>query len=145
MSGYGTVLQLAALLGFWGAYIAHAIFPSTSTLQWQVPVAIQLIPGILLLLGTFIIPETPRFLVDNQRESEAKASLAWLRGAAVEDEEMNDEYEEMVKAAAIGRKLRAGSDGFWKEVRKPNVRRRLGVGVGLMVAQNMVGLNALNY
>jgi hypothetical protein len=28
---------------------------------------------------------------------------------------------------------------------KRGVRRRLVVGVGLMIAQNMVGLNALNY
>jgi len=148
MSGYQTTLQLSALAGFWIAYASNAILPQDSDLQWQIPVAVQLVPGILLLFGMSvgIVPESPVWLAGKERWGEVERSLGWLRGVdgvgeevAVlkkgserrESQEMEDYGEEKVS--------------FWKEALRPAMRRRLGVGIGLMVAQNMVGLNALNY
>lgn len=68
--------------------------------------------------------------------------LAWLRGVKDEEWRVSEEMKGIESAVlAVGR-VRVG---FWREVTTRSVRRRLGVGVGLMVAQNMVGLNALNY
>jgi MFS family permease len=146
MSGYQTILQLSALVGFWGAYASNAIFPSSSSLQWQLPVAIQLFPGILLLLGTLYIPESPRFLAEILREDKAEKALAWLRGIKKGEEwKAGEEMEEVRDAAAVSRRLGERNVSFWVEIVKKGVRGRLVVGVGLMIAQNMVGLNALNY
>jgi hypothetical protein len=145
MSGYQTALQIGALIGFWGAYASHAIFPTTSSLQWGVPVGIQLIPGILLLLGTLIIPETPRFLAEKNRPEESRTALAWLRGLDSRDHELFTEISEIHEAASISKSITPKQKGFLKEIYSKPVRRRLSVGVGLMIAQNMVGLNALNY
>jgi sugar porter (SP) family MFS transporter len=145
MSGYQTILQLSALAGFWGAYASNALFPSSSALQWQIPVAIQLVPGVLLLLGTVFIPETPRFLAEKERFVEAEVSLAWLRGARGEEWRVRGEMQDIEDAARISRVLRERKESFISEVMKKGVRGRLVVGVGLMIAQNMVGLNALNY
>jgi hypothetical protein len=106
MSGYQAILQLCALVGFWGAYASNAIFSSTSSLQWQIPVAVQLIPGIFRLLH---------------------------------------ELDEIREASLINERLSLTKTPFLREVMKKGVRQRLVVGVGLMIAQNMVGLNALNY
>ncbi len=76
MSGYGTVVQLSALVGFWGAFASYSVFPSPNPLQWRVPIAIQLVPGILLVLDTFLIPETPRFRAEKAQFKSAEASLA---------------------------------------------------------------------
>jgi hypothetical protein len=145
MSGYQTILQLSALAGFWGAYASHAVFPSSSALQWQIPVAIQLVPGILLLIGTVFIPETPRFLAEKERFVEAETSLAWLRGVRGEEWRVGGEMRDIEDAARISRVLRERKESFISEVMKKGIRGRLVVGVGLMIAQNMVGLNALNY
>src|SRR3954451_17244172 len=59
MSGYQVVIQATALVGFWAAYAANAMIENAFDLQWQIPVAIQLIPGLVLLLGTLFIPESP--------------------------------------------------------------------------------------
>ncbi|KAL2354349.1 hypothetical protein BJ546DRAFT_1061361 [Cryomyces antarcticus] len=126
MSGYQTALQLSALVGFWGAYASHATFLSSSPLQWQLPVAVQLLPGVFLLLGTFLIPETPRALPPG-------------------DLELERELGEIREAAEASELLQSEKRGFFSEARKRGVRKRLGVGIGLMIAQNMVGLNALNY
>lgn len=145
MSGYQTVLQISGLIGFWGAYASHAIWPETSTLQWQVPVAIQLVPGVLLLLGILLVPETPRYLAQQGQFDEAAVSLARLRGLAEEDDALKIELGDIHEAAALSKSLQAGRESFVKEAIKKNVRKRLFVGIGLMIAQNMVGLNALNY
>jgi MFS family permease len=146
MSGYQTILQLSALAGFWIAFAAHALLPDSSTSQFRIPILAQLIPGILLLLGTFIIPETPRFLAERGRMDEAEISLCWLRGSEGVGSIM-EEMEEIESAAGMARRMRERTEkvGFWREVLKKGVRGRLVVGVGLMIAQNMVGLNALNY
>lgn len=145
MSGYQTALQLAALIGFWGAFASHAIFPSTSALQWELPVGIQLVPGILLLLGTLAIPETPRFLAEKSRHDESENALAWLRCAKPGSFEIASELDDIREAAKLSKFLVAGQQSFFKEAASKGVRKRLFVGIGLMITQNMVGLNALNY
>jgi hypothetical protein len=145
MSGYQTILQLSALAGFWGAYASHSTFPESSALQWQLPTAIQLIPGILLLVGTLFIPETPGFLAEKGRFEDAEKSLVRLRGVKSEEWMVAGEMEEIRDAARVSALLKERKESFFKELLKRGIRKRLVVGVGLMIAQNMVGLNALNY
>jgi sugar porter (SP) family MFS transporter len=145
MSGYQTVVQLSALFGFWGAFASHSIFPSTNPLQWQIPIGVQLIPGILLVLGTVIIPETPRFHAEKAQFQSAEASLSWLRGLDPTDPALTQELAEIREDALASYKIQLKSRSFLVEATKKGVRNRLAVGIGLMIAQNMVGLNALNY
>lgn len=147
MSGYQTMLQLCALAGFWCAFAANAIFADDSDLQWRIPVMIQLIPGVLLLVGTFITPETPRFLAEKGRWHKATESLSWLRGLPEDNEVLVQELFEIREAAEISQAVQARqqTSSFFREAIKRPIRRRLGVGIGLMIAQNMAGLNALNY
>lgn len=146
MSGYQTVLQFAALIGFWGAFASHALFPSTSDLQWRIPVEIQLFPGALLLLGTMLIPESPRFWAMQGQWEKVEEALSWLRGVSREDLRVAEEADVIrasIEVTARAEYIHEG--GFFKQAMRKDVRKRLGVGVGLMIAQSMVGLNALNY
>lgn len=143
LSGYQTAIQLAALGGFWAAFAAHSSLPDSSSFQWQIPVAVQLIPGVLLLLGTLLIPESPRFLVEQGRVSDAETALSWLRCQSRDDSAVVEEVSELMITLDLAQ-LTVGR-GFWEQLREPSLRKRLGVGIGLMIAQNMVGLNALNY
>lgn len=143
MSGYQTILQLSALAGFWGAYTSHSLF--ASSLQWQLPTAIQLFPGVFLLLGTLFIPESPSFLAGKGRWGDAEKALARLRGVEGEEWLFSAEMEAIREAARIGADLGERKESFFSEILKRGVWKRLVIGVGLMIAQNMVGLNALNY
>jgi len=145
MSGYQAILQLSALAGFWGAYASNALIGSASPLQWQLPIAVQLVPGVLLLLGTMLVPESPRFLAERGRYQAAEHALSWLRSVPIGQLELECELEEVREAARISKMLGENQKSFLSEVLKKGVRKRLVVGVGLMIAQNMVGLNALNY
>ena len=49
------------------------------SLSWRIPLGLQLFPGILLGLGAFVLPASPRLLILQGRREEALASLARLR------------------------------------------------------------------
>ena len=143
MSGYQVFVQSGALVGFWGAFISQAILADRSSLQWQLPAGVQLIVGLLLMIGTLIIPESPRYLAERGQHRPMEEALAWLRRLPAGDRLLLAELSDIEEAATLGEKLKRHS--FINELRKKDVRYRLFVGIGLMVAQNMVGLNALNY
>jgi hypothetical protein len=145
LSGYQTAIQLAALIGFWSAFAAHSGFPDTSSLQWEIPVTIQLLPGILVLLGTAAIPESPRFLAQKGHFAASTDALAWLRALPTDHKDVQQEVEELEDSFEGLDATPSSDSSFFIQLRKASVRRRLMVGVGLMIAQNMVGLNALNY
>jgi len=51
-------------------------------LSWfWLTIATGIVP-LLLFIGLFFIPETPRYLLLKDKESVAKKSLQWLRGAS---------------------------------------------------------------
>lgn len=146
MSAFQTIIQITALIGFWSAFAFNSILADTSNAQWQLPVAVQLFPGVLLLLGLFAIPETPRFYAERGEWAKAEQSLAWLRGLDGEDDEVKAELAQIRETIERAEELaRQHPESFLTEVRKPGIRNRLGVGVGLMVAQNATGLNAINF
>jgi Sugar (and other) transporter len=145
LSGYQTAIQTAALGGFWAAFAAHSALPDSSSLQWQIPVMVQLVPGVLLLVGTMYVPESPRFLAEKGSISAAIDAVSWLRALPIEHEEVLEESEELEELSATSQFVQAHQHSFFQKLRDKSVRKRLGVGIGLMIAQNMVGLNALNY
>lgn len=143
MGVYQIFIQLGALLGFWIAFLSQSTLPDETQAQWQVPVALQSIGGVALLLGCVIIPESPLFLASQGNYPGMEKSLAWLRRRPVGDSSLIAERLEMEAATELGEKLKGAS--FFGELRKEDVRRRLYVGVGLMILQTSIGINELNY
>ncbi|KAF2158249.1 general substrate transporter [Myriangium duriaei CBS 260.36] len=145
LSGYQTVLQIGALIGFWAAFAAHAYLEDSSSLQWQIPVSVQLIPGICLLVGTLLLPESPCQLAAQGNIDAARSALHWLRRSPAHGEELEREFRAIQRVGLATATLQERRPSFWSVMNEKSLRKRLAVGVGLMVAQNMVGLNALNY
>lgn len=147
MSGFQVVVQFAALIGFWGAYVANEVYPDSSPMQYQIPVALQLIPAILLMVGIPFVPEAPRFLLEKDRIAALTSSIAWLRGLREDDMEVAHEVQQMRAFLEASQRVQVlRQKGFVAQVlSSQGLRKRLTVGIGLMVAQNMSGLNAINY
>ena len=49
--------------------------------SWRIPLAVQAIIGLILAFGSILIPESPRWLLDNDRDDEGMRVLADLHGA----------------------------------------------------------------
>ena len=142
MSGYQVAIQMFALVGFWGAFTCHSLFGGN--LQWRIPVLIQLLPGIGLFTGSlFLLPESPRWLVGIDESEAAKQALAWLR---MKDHAEPDISTEIAQLQRVFRTQASQvNQPFLKEILSKPLRKRLLVGAGIMIFQNLVGLNALNY
>lgn len=69
-------IVLGAVLGFWTGFFTRDIPGSAS---WRIPLAMQLIPGVILGLGCMSLPPSPRLLVQQGRNDEALRALAKLR------------------------------------------------------------------
>ncbi|KAM0348469.1 hypothetical protein ACHAO7_010539 [Fusarium culmorum] len=76
---YTCCQQLGVVFGFFFNYGVTKYHAGTN-LQWQLPTALQLIPALIWGVGTFFTPETPRFLLSQNKKTEALTILSRFRG-----------------------------------------------------------------
>lgn len=93
-----------------------------SEASWRLPLAIQIVPAVVLGAGMLFFPDTPRWLLMRGRPGEARQALARLRRCQLDSPSLVREFLE-IKAAVVL------EEGFAKE-RFPGL-----VGVRLDVAQ----------
>src|SRR5918994_4232628 len=65
-----SLFQLAITLGILVAYLVNAAFASAS--DWRWPIGLAFVPAVVLFVGMYFLPETPRWLVSKDREQEAR-------------------------------------------------------------------------
>ncbi|KAG4029035.1 hypothetical protein MFRU_018g01400 [Monilinia fructicola] len=135
-------LVLGSTFAYWLNY-GVALHIPTSTKQWRIPVAIQLIPGGFLFIGLLFLKESPRWLAKQGRYEEASASMAFTRCTTVNDEEVMREIAEI--RAAIEEELAATEGLTWKECFAPANRFRFFSAFCLMFWQQFSGTNSIGY
>lgn len=64
----GNVQVLVHLGSIWGAGMSRAYASETQKQGWMIPVAMQMIPAILLLVGVPFCVESPRWLISKSRK-----------------------------------------------------------------------------
>ncbi|XP_013044192.2 solute carrier family 2, facilitated glucose transporter member 8 isoform X1 [Anser cygnoides] len=125
----GSCVQLMVVTGILGAYIAGI------TLKWHwLAVLCSFPPCIMLLLMSFM-PETPRFLLNQNKHAEAIASLQFLRGPYVDHEWECRQIKANVEEEGLN----------LSEFKNPSIYRPLLIGVALMFLQQVTGINAVMF
>jgi len=69
--------------------------PNSSSVQWRFPLAFQALPSVVLLAGLFILPESPRWLIEKDRNEEALKILNKLHYNGTNEEWIMKEYGEI--------------------------------------------------
>lgn len=87
------------MVSYWIGYGTNFI-SDTSSVSWRIPLAVQCIPALLLMFGVWLIPESPRHLVNIGQDEKARRVLAYIRRTSVDDELTTIEFME-IKAEAI--------------------------------------------
>ncbi|WP_338494371.1 sugar porter family MFS transporter [Erwinia aphidicola] len=105
---------------------------------WRYMLAIAMIPGLLLFIGTFFVPASPHWMVAEGRLQEAKNILKYLRETP---REVRKEMREMKKQA---RKAERGPD-VMTLIKEKWVLRLLMIGIGLGFVIQFTGVNAFMY
>jgi len=124
--------QLMIVGGILVAYLVNAVLASSEA--WRVMVGLAVVPSLVLLVGMIWMPETPRFLVHDGEEDEAREVLE-----AVREDGHEEELEDIRKVEA------EEQDGGLRALGADWVRPALLVAIGLAVFQQLVGINTIIY
>ncbi|KAJ7767239.1 general substrate transporter [Mycena metata] len=145
MRGFLTGLtQLMIAIGFLVAYwVGYGCQFIRSDAQWRVPLGIQIFPATLLFLGMFILPFSPRWLVDQGRHDEALVILQRLHGNKTNKEFIDLEFAEMLEQIQYEKEnISTKLSDLWST--KPMLRRTL-TGIGIQVCTQFTGINVSSY
>ena len=131
----------------WGILIQYFIQFGCSYIDgvasFRIPWALQMIPAIILSVGMLFFPESPRWLIDHDREEEALQILADVHGKGDKDHELvRLEYAEIREQVAFEKAEGAKS---YMDLFKPTVFRRVGLGTSLQMWSQLTGMNIMMY
>ncbi|NXW22285.1 GTR8 protein, partial [Circaetus pectoralis] len=125
----GSCVQLMVVTGILGAYVAGV------TLKWRWLAVLCSFPSCIMLLFMSFMPETPRFLLNQNKRSEAIASLHFLRGPHADHEWECRQIEAGVQEEGLN----------LSEFKNPSIYKPLVIGVALMFFQQVTGINAVMF
>jgi SP family galactose:H+ symporter-like MFS transporter len=128
--------QLMITIGILLSYIVGVIF--TPVEGWRYMFGVALIPALILGIGMFTLPESPRWLFEHGRLEKARAVLARSRSP----EEIDKELQEMEEIKALEQEQAGVS---YRELLAPFVRPALIIGIGLAIFQQITGINTVIY
>ncbi|XP_022940506.1 sugar transporter ERD6-like 6 isoform X2 [Cucurbita pepo subsp. pepo] len=129
--GLGSVNQLSITLGIMLAYLLGLFVP------WRLLAILGILPCTILIPGLFFIPESPRWLAKMGMADEFETSLQVLRGF---DADISIEVNEIKRSVA--------TTGKRTTIRFAELKRRrywlpLMIGIGLLMLQQLTGINAV--
>ncbi|AWK52906.1 MFS transporter [Clostridium beijerinckii] len=130
-----SLFQLMVMSGILLAYITNYSF-SGIYIGWRFMLGFAAIPSVILLLGSLVLPESPRFLVKDGRVDEAREVLQQMNKQNISA--VNDELVQISKQAKI-------KSGGIKELFGVFVRPALVIGFGLATFQQIMGCNTVLY
>ncbi|KAI5117978.1 hypothetical protein M0805_004911 [Coniferiporia weirii] len=148
-------IVLGVVVGFWTGFFTRDLPGSAS---WRLPLAIQILPAIVLGIGSLVLPPSPRLLVIQGKYAEALRALSRLRQRLPTDEQTDPllrvEFLEMkVEAELITRSTSVSidKDSFvaelrsWRRLFSRKYIDRVAIGMAMMFFQQWSGINALLY
>lgn len=133
-------LNLGYAISAWVGY--GFFFAMPSEISWRGPYVVQAALAAILVAWTFILPETPRWLVANGFEQEGLRTLADLHAAG--DTRRPNIVATYVEIAAVVDFERKMGQATWRQVFRQYTRRSI-VGITCQMFAQLNGINAILY
>ncbi|KAI9374441.1 general substrate transporter [Aspergillus egyptiacus] len=117
--------------------------PESNT-QWRVPLALSLLPSLMILLSVFLFPESPRWLVQVNRIERAELSLAKLKGNEATEAEIRAEIAGIHTSLEMTAHAKASLLEIFKKDDEEKLLYRFTLCVMLQFFQQMCGGNLIS-
>jgi sugar porter (SP) family MFS transporter len=150
VSGYQFCITIGILIANGAVYSTKN---RNDTGSYRIPIGIQFIWALILALGLFFLPESPRYYVKKDRLDDAAKALASVRGQPIESEYIQDELAEIVANHKYEQSVIPDTSyfGSWAQCftgsltnGSSNIRRTL-LGILLQMMQQLTGINFIFY
>lgn len=115
------------------AYVSDLLLEHNGSWRWMF--GLGLIPALLLIVGIFGLPESPRWAAKKGWMELARYILTRIRPLSEVEEELNE----------IKRNLSYDRTSSWAGIFDPQVRKILLLGIGLAIVQQITGINTIFY
>ncbi|RYP42983.1 hypothetical protein DL770_011904 [Monosporascus sp. CRB-9-2] len=140
-----TLNIFGVVVAYWLEFGLSFIDHGNSAVRWRFPIAFQIIPLLVLLASVWFFPESPRWLVKEGRDEEARYILRRLRGSAGADAARAEaEYQEIRQVVALetkeSRKYSYAHMLFGVGSGKLHTGRRVQLVIWLQILQEWVGI-----
>ncbi|TKX19150.1 sugar transporter-like protein 39 [Elsinoe australis] len=136
------MIGVGFIISTWVGYGCH-FAPDTSSLQWRFPLAFQVLPSLILVAGLTILPESPRWLIEKDRDEEARVVLQKLHFDGNNQDWIDQEYAEIRAHISAEQAMTAQSWSIMFKV--PQWRKRLMLGTLVQVFTQLTGINVIGY
>lgn len=122
------------------AFVINAILGNLSDNEaiWRYMLAIAAIPAVFLLLGMLFAPESPRWLLDKNKNKEASNTLGKIRTKQQADAELK-------QIEAFKKEEMEVQRASFKDLKIPWVRHILMIGIAVAVLSQATGVNSVMY
>jgi SP family xylose:H+ symportor-like MFS transporter len=133
--------QLAIVIGIVVVYFVNYLIALQGDANWNLNIGwrwmfgSEIIPSLLFLVFIFLIPESPRWLFQKGKSTEAIGVL----------EKLNSPEDAIQVQNEIQNSLHQEDKNQWKNLVNPSFKRALFVGIGLSILQQLTGINAILY
>ena len=117
--------------------------PNQPESAFRIPWGIQMVPGIILGLGLFFLPRSPRWLASKDRWDEAIQVLADLHANGdIEHPKVLAEYQEIEEALRFEREEAKSST---RALFEPRMIKRVLLGMSIQMWSQLSGINIMMY
>jgi SP family arabinose:H+ symporter-like MFS transporter len=127
--------QLAIVIGILIAFFSNYLLVDTGENNWRWMLLVMAAPAILLFISLFIVPESPRWLVAQNRKEEALLVLQKTAGSARARQALNE----------IEQTLENQEEATFTDLLTPKIKPLLIIGITLAVFQQITGINTIMY
>ena len=133
--------QLAIVIGIVVVYFVNYFIALQGDANWNLNIGwrwmfgSEIIPSVLFLVFIFLIPESPRWLFQKGKSTEAIGVL----------DKLNSPEDAIQVQTEIQNSLHQEDKNQWKQLINPIFKKALLVGIGLSVLQQLTGINAILY
>lgn len=150
VSGYQFCITIGLLLA---SCVDYGMQNYTTTASYRVPIALQMLWALILAVGLFFLPESPRYFVKRGRIDRAADVLGRLRGQPRDSEYVQAELAEIVANHEYELQVvpQGSYSSSWANCfkgspfqQKSNLRRTI-LGTSLQMMQQWTGVNFIFY
>jgi MFS family permease len=132
------MFQLAITIGILVANLLNYFFSQIEGgWGWRLSLGGAMVPAIIIIVGSFFLPDTPNSLIERNHNAKAKEQLIKIRGIP----DVDDEFNDLVAASEASRLIKHP----WATILERKYRPQLTMAILIPFFQQLTGNNVITF